>query len=611
LSGKTTNLEYIYGSIPGTHRGKMVSMKTKTERTLFFDFLPVQLGELSGFKTRFLLYTVPGQVYYNATRKLVLKGVDAVVFVADSKRGKMDENVESLQNLRENLLEHGLKLEDIPFVLQYNKRDLPEVYSISELDQVLNPMLVPTYEAVATSGPGVVETFKAVSKLLLKKLAGEIGVPIVGSGKGEGIELSAPAAPANHTPIIAQAPSSGAPAPSGGSSAPHGGSPTNVTPGGQPNSGAWAQQSPPTGRGAWAQQAGSSAGAADVRVEHHSVLPEPVPSAPASKEPRSQGGFTGSLGSPVHGPAHGFPHEMASGSGHGSAHVSGSGSGDGLARGAHEPIQDEPVAPAAPTRTPAEVPARHDTAGQPDWTPGTRHTVGVPGDTGPRVRREESETDDSRGSGVAARLRRWLKREDPLDSPNAEPSSGAATWQTHASRSSEAQWEGDFTETGQPAQASAAHAAPTSAPLTHAGHPTPSIPVTHAGHPTPSAPVTHAGHPTPSAPATHAGYPTPSAPATAPPSARSQEAATHAGGSREGARTPEEGPFSDRSSERMSDRHAERLAGMHDSRHRSPAREVVVPVELTARDLEHGIVIRLAVRLSDDLEEPEDSRHAA
>ena len=150
LSGKTTNLEYIYGSIPGNHRGKMVSMKTKTERTLFFDFLPVQLGELSGFKTRFLLYTVPGQVYYNATRKLVLKGVDAVVFVADSKRGKMDENVESLENLKENLREHGLDVDSIPWVLQYNKRDLPEVYSIQELDQVLNPMKVPTFEAVAT-----------------------------------------------------------------------------------------------------------------------------------------------------------------------------------------------------------------------------------------------------------------------------------------------------------------------------------------------------------------------------------------------------------------------------------------------------------------------------
>ncbi|MCA9759833.1 MAG: hypothetical protein KDA27_28810, partial [Candidatus Eisenbacteria bacterium] len=132
------------------------------------------------------LYTVPGQVYYNATRKLVLKGVDAVVFVADSKRGKMDENVESLENLKENLREHGLDVNTIPWVLQYNKRDLPEVYSIQELDQVLNPMKVPTFEAVATNGNGVIDTFKGVSRLLLKKLSAEVGVPIVSTGDGPG-----------------------------------------------------------------------------------------------------------------------------------------------------------------------------------------------------------------------------------------------------------------------------------------------------------------------------------------------------------------------------------------------------------------------------------------
>ena len=208
LSGKTTNLEYIYGSIPGDHRGKMVSMKTKTERTLFFDFLPVQLGELSGFKTRFLLYTVPGQVYYNATRKLVLKGVDAVVFVADSKRGKMDENIESLQNLRDNLKEHALNLDDIPWVIQYNKRDLPEVYTLDELEQVLNPKKVPAFEAVATNGSGVVDTFKAVSRLLLKKLAKEVGVPAGGkaaaSGPASGIDPTAtqPSAKAPEAPTL-------------------------------------------------------------------------------------------------------------------------------------------------------------------------------------------------------------------------------------------------------------------------------------------------------------------------------------------------------------------------------------------------------------------------
>lgn len=184
LCGKTTNLEYIYGSIPSKNRGKMVSMKTKTERTLFFDFLPLNLGELAGFKTRFLLYTVPGQVYYNATRKLVLKGVDAVIFVADSQRGKMDENIESLQNLRDNLKEHGLSLDEVPYVLQYNKRDLPDVYPLDELERELNRENVPSFEGIATTGEGVFETFKAVSKLLLAKLSKEIGAAVVDEGGG-------------------------------------------------------------------------------------------------------------------------------------------------------------------------------------------------------------------------------------------------------------------------------------------------------------------------------------------------------------------------------------------------------------------------------------------
>jgi len=214
LSGKTTNLEFIYSSIPQTHRGKMVSMKTKTERTLFFDFLPVNLGELAGFKTRFLLYTVPGQVYYNATRKLVLKGVDAVVFVADSKRGKMDENVESLENLKENLREHGLTLETMPWVIQYNKRDLPDVYSIDELEQVLNPNGAPHYEAVAMSGGGVVETFKAVSKLLLRKLSKEVGVPVNSTRRAESVAAATSAAeptPAFMAPTMAAPPAPLAP----------------------------------------------------------------------------------------------------------------------------------------------------------------------------------------------------------------------------------------------------------------------------------------------------------------------------------------------------------------------------------------------------------------
>lgn len=204
LSGKTTNLEYIYGAVPSTHRGKMVSMKTKTERTLFFDFLPIHLGELSGFKTRFLLYTVPGQVYYNATRKLVLKGVDAVVFVADSQRGKMDENIESLANLRSNLEEHGLSLDRIPWIIQYNKRDLPDVYSIEELERVLNPRKIPSFEGVATSGQGVFEAFKAIARMLLKHLSAEIGVNVVASPGAQ--QKERPATPAPEKQEAAPAP---------------------------------------------------------------------------------------------------------------------------------------------------------------------------------------------------------------------------------------------------------------------------------------------------------------------------------------------------------------------------------------------------------------------
>jgi hypothetical protein len=183
LCGKTTNLESIYEAVPETSRGKMVSMKTQSDRTLFFDLLPLDLGEIMGFKTRFLLYTVPGQVFYNATRKLVLKGADAIVFVADSEVGKMDENKESLGNLRTNLSEYGLRLEDTPWVIQYNKRDLPEVYTVEELNAELNPDgKVPFFEAVATQGKGVFETFRGISHLLMDKVTRELRrAPLAGS----------------------------------------------------------------------------------------------------------------------------------------------------------------------------------------------------------------------------------------------------------------------------------------------------------------------------------------------------------------------------------------------------------------------------------------------
>ena len=171
LCGKTTNLEYVYEKVSPNTRGKLISLATETERTLFFDFLPVDLGAIRGFKTRFHLYTVPGQVYYNASRKLILKGVDGVVFVADSQVERLDANIESMHNLYDNLAEYGLDLREIPFIIQYNKRDLPNTSSLQELEAQLNPNRVPHFEAVATRGIGVFDTLKAVSKQVIKSLS--------------------------------------------------------------------------------------------------------------------------------------------------------------------------------------------------------------------------------------------------------------------------------------------------------------------------------------------------------------------------------------------------------------------------------------------------------
>ena len=204
LGGKTTNLEFVFNKVSPGSRGKLISLATETERTLFFDFLPVDLGTIRGFKTRFHLYTVPGQVYYNASRKLILKGVDGVVFVADSQIERMEANVEAMQNLYDNMAQHGYNLTTIPFVIQYNKRDLPNAATIKELQAALNPgwpvedparqrpapdpnhegeflveqadgqwvERVPYFEAVAMNGDGVFDTLKAVSKAVLKTLGG-------------------------------------------------------------------------------------------------------------------------------------------------------------------------------------------------------------------------------------------------------------------------------------------------------------------------------------------------------------------------------------------------------------------------------------------------------
>jgi signal recognition particle receptor subunit beta len=170
LCGKTTNLQFIYKKTGADQKGKLISLATETERTLFFDFLPLALGEIKGFKVRFHLYTVPGQVYYAASRKLILKGVDGVVFVADSQVERTDANVESLDDLRLNLEDHGFDMDTIPFTLQFNKRDLPNVVSPDELNMLLNTRNVPWFEAVATKGPGVFETLKDVARQVILEL---------------------------------------------------------------------------------------------------------------------------------------------------------------------------------------------------------------------------------------------------------------------------------------------------------------------------------------------------------------------------------------------------------------------------------------------------------
>jgi signal recognition particle receptor subunit beta len=170
LCGKTTNLEKIYGNPKLENKGKMISMATETDRTLFFDFMPMELGTIAGQKVRVQLYTVPGQVFYDASRKLILKGVDGVVYVGDSQMERMEANIESLDNLRSNLQEQGYDLDKLPYVVQYNKRDLPNAIQMSELEETLNPTKVPSFEAVAPKGIGVFDTLKAVAKLVLTEL---------------------------------------------------------------------------------------------------------------------------------------------------------------------------------------------------------------------------------------------------------------------------------------------------------------------------------------------------------------------------------------------------------------------------------------------------------
>ncbi len=177
LSGKTTNIEMVHQLLRPEQKGRLISLPTETDRTLFFDFLPLDLGEIKGFKVRFHLYTVPGQVFYNATRRLVLQGVDGVVFVADSQVGMMDSNLESLKNLRENLATYGKKLEDLPYVIQYNKRDLKSIDTVENLDRKINPTHVPSFEGIALTGEGVTETLVAISRLVFNHLRKTLLMP--------------------------------------------------------------------------------------------------------------------------------------------------------------------------------------------------------------------------------------------------------------------------------------------------------------------------------------------------------------------------------------------------------------------------------------------------
>ncbi len=172
LGGKTTNIQYVYQKTSSDNKGRMVTLNTENERTLFFDFLPLDLGEIRGFKTRFHLYTVPGQVFYESSRKLILRGVDGVVFVADSQVEKMEANLESLESLKLNLTDQGYEYESLPIVMQWNKRDLPNIVSTSELSKKLNPFKFPEFESIAAEGEGVFETLKMISKLVLLNIKG-------------------------------------------------------------------------------------------------------------------------------------------------------------------------------------------------------------------------------------------------------------------------------------------------------------------------------------------------------------------------------------------------------------------------------------------------------
>lgn len=221
LSGKTTNLEIIHKKVPDTARGNLTSIATEQDRTLFFDFMPLDLGQVAGMKTKLFLYTVPGQVYYDSTRKLVLQGADGVSFIADSDPNRMPDNIESFKNLEKNLKDYGIDIKKLPLVIQYNKRDLPGALSVAELNAKLNWLGAPTFEAVAVKGEGVMQTLKGISKLVVERLNEEYAPakgapsvarpPVPAAAPVPAAPTPRPAVPA--PPVAAPAPRPAAPPP--------------------------------------------------------------------------------------------------------------------------------------------------------------------------------------------------------------------------------------------------------------------------------------------------------------------------------------------------------------------------------------------------------------
>ncbi len=300
LCGKTTNLHYIYGHTTGDSRGEMVSLETETDRTLFFDLLPIDVGQIAGFNTRIQLYTVPGQVFYNTTRKLVLKGVDGVVFVADSQRPMLQANVDSFRNLEENLAEMGLSLDTLPVVLQFNKRDLPDICTVEEMNAALNRGNWSHVEASAVTGMGVFETLKEISQVTLLSLKKRLGRPEAGSAGAPGHAAAAAmpvradsgaARPQSITDDAAAVPAAAAgPCPGTG---PRSGSDPGAAAGGPAPAGhaaGSARRPPARPAGArkasgWTSSASSRSSAASPR-DRPPVPPPEWPSAPPPPPPR-------------------------------------------------------------------------------------------------------------------------------------------------------------------------------------------------------------------------------------------------------------------------------------------------------------------------------------